>query len=122
MLKTSNTKSVKPKKSIIGVDSNSKEVYYDRAELDDKDKIGSIEVDSDKVEDNDIAKIKNHQKLSKSKNRKRFSGFFISRTRLAFTKLRQVFVKALILHHFDPKCHIRIETNASGYTITRIFS
>ncbi len=27
------------------------------------------------------------------------------------------FSKALILRHFEPKCHIRIETNASGYVI-----
>ena len=34
--------------------------------------------------------------------------------RRAFTQLRQAFTKALILQHFDPERHIRIETDASG--------
>ena len=40
--------------------------------------------------------------------------FLIPGTREAFNQLRQVFTKAPILQHFDPKYHIRIETNASG--------
>ena len=35
----------------------------------------------------------------------------------AFNRLRQAFTKVLIFRHFDPECHIRIETNASGYAI-----
>ena len=31
--------------------------------------------------------------------------------------MRQAFLKAPILYHFDPDCHIRIETDASGYAI-----
>ena len=38
-------------------------------------------------------------------------------TRQAFTQLRQVFTKALILRHFDLECQIRIETDVSGYAI-----
>ncbi len=45
-----------------------------------------------------------------------------SGTRKAFTKLKQVFVKASILNHFDPEYHIRIETDISGYIIDRNFS
>ena len=37
--------------------------------------------------------------------------------REAFHQLKQTFTKALILRHFDLECHIRIETNASRYTI-----
>ena len=37
-----------------------------------------------------------------------------------FTKLRQAFVKAPILHHFDPKHHIQIETDKSGYAIGEV--
>ena len=33
-----------------------------------------------------------------------------------------MFTKALILQYFDPECHIRIETDASGYTIGGILS
>ena len=39
-----------------------------------------------------------------------------------FAKLRQVFVKAPILHYFDLERHIRIETDASGYAISAILS
>ncbi len=36
--------------------------------------------------------------------------------------MRQTFVKAPILNHFDPERHIRIETDASGYAIGGILS
>ena len=48
--------------------------------------------------------------------------FLIPGARLAFTKLRQTFIKALILHHFDLECHIWVETNILGYAIGGIFS
>ena len=50
------------------------------------------------------------------------SGFFTSEASLAFTQLRKAFTKAPILYHFNPKCHIRIETNALGYTIGGVLS
>ncbi len=51
------------------------------------------------------------------------SGLFLTfKARKAFTKLRQAFVEAPILNHFDSERHIRIETDASGYTIDGIFS
>ena len=36
--------------------------------------------------------------------------------------MRQAFFKALILHHFDPERHIRIETDVSGYAIGGVLS
>ena len=45
------------------------------------------------------------------------SSFLTSEAKLAFFRLRQAFTKAHILHHFNPERYIRIETNASGYTI-----
>ena len=48
--------------------------------------------------------------------------FLIADTRKAFTKLRQVFVEAPILNHFDLERHIQIETDALGYAISGIFS
>ena len=42
--------------------------------------------------------------------------------REAFNHLRQVFTKAPIRRHFNPGCHIRIETNASGYAIRGVLS
>ncbi len=36
--------------------------------------------------------------------------------------MRQAFLEAPILNHFDPERHIRIETDASGYTIGGVLS
>ena len=36
--------------------------------------------------------------------------------------MRQAFTEAPILRHFDPECHIRIETDASGYAIEGVLS
>ncbi len=47
--------------------------------------------------------------------------FLISEAKKAFNKLRQAFVEAPILNHFDPKHQIRIEIDASGYPIGGIF-
>ena len=48
--------------------------------------------------------------------------FFIVDARRAFTKLRQAFIEAPILNHFDPERHIRIEIDALHYVISGIFS
>ena len=40
----------------------------------------------------------------------------------AFNHLRLVFIKALILQHFDLESHIRIETDASSYAISGVLS
>ena len=41
---------------------------------------------------------------------------------MAFIKLRQVFIEALILNYFDLKCYIQIEMDISDYTIGGIFN
>lgn len=46
----------------------------------------------------------------------------ILKTSVAFTCLRKIFTKAPILDHFNPECHIRIKTYASGFAIGEIFS
>ena len=81
--------------------------------------IDDSKVDGVEVEDDEVGK--KAQKLSKSKNLSK-SDFFTLGARLAFTKLRQAFVKAPILHHFDLEHYIRIETDASGYAIDGILS
>ncbi len=48
--------------------------------------------------------------------------FFIFRVRQIFTKLRQVFIEALILNYFNLNYYIQITTNASSYMISEIFS
>ena len=57
-----------------------------------------------------------------SKNLNRAIDYLTSSTKQAFTQLRQTFTKAPILRHFDPKCHIRIETDASSYAIGGVLS
>ena len=64
-----------------------------------------------------MIKSKNHDFPLNFKNIKARPGFLISKARLAFTKLKQAFVKVLIFNYFDSECHIQIETNASGYVI-----
>ncbi len=48
--------------------------------------------------------------------------FLTSEAKKAFIHLQKAFTKALILKHFDPECHIQIETDALGYAIGGIFS
>lgn len=50
------------------------------------------------------------------------SKFLISDAKEAFNQLWQTFIKALFLQHFNPNCHIRIETNVSGYILGKILS
>ena len=88
-------------------------------------KIDDVEVDGGEVEvDKGGKKVRNSSKsknLSKSKKTVG-SDFFTPRAKLAFTQLRQAFLKAPILYHFDPERHIQIETDVSSYAIGGVFS
>ena len=57
-----------------------------------------------------------------SKNLNWATGYLTPGAKRAFTHLRQAFSKALILRQFNPKCHIRIETDASSYAIGRVLN
>ena len=59
---------------------------------------------------------------SLSKNSNRATNYLTPNARQAFIKLRQVFIKALILRHFHLECYIRIEINTLGYTIGGVLS
>lgn len=48
--------------------------------------------------------------------------YLIIEARVVFTYIKQVFTAELILQHFDLKCYIRIETNVSNYTISKVIS
>ena len=121
MLKTSSTKSAEPRKGVVGGGSDSG-ARRDRGELD-RSGMDNIEVDCGKVRDDEIGKKgrKTSKNLSKSKKMVGLD-FLTPRAKLAFTKLRQAFVKAPILYHFDPECHIWVETDASGYAIGGVLS
>ena len=102
----------------VGVGSDSR-AGLDESELDGS-KVDGGEVRDDEVEKK-VQKLFKFKNLSKSKKMVR-SDFFTLGAKLAFTKLRQVFVKAPILYQFDPECHIQIKTDASGYTIGGVLS
>ena len=123
MLKTSSIKLAEPKRGVVGV-SGSSRARSDGSELNGSE-IDGGEVNGSEVGDNEVGK--KVQKMSKSKSLSKFkkiirSDFLTPKTRLAFTKLRQAFVKAPIFHYFDLKRYIRVEMNASGYAISRVFS
>ena len=75
----------------------------------------NVEVDGGEVEVEEKSR-----NLSKSKQTE--LGFLTFRARRAFIELRQAFIKAPILHHFDPERHIRVETDVSGHAISRVLS
>ena len=52
-----------------------------------------------------LVKFKNHD-FPKSRPEKAGTDFLTPKARLAFTQLRQVFVEAPILHHFNSESHI----------------
>ena len=57
-----------------------------------------------------------------TKNLNSAMDYLTAEARLAFTQWRKALTKAPILWHFDPKCHIRLETGVSGYAIARVLS
>ena len=81
--------------------------------------MNDVEVDGGEVEVDKVGK--KAQKTSESKNSSKSkiirSDFLTPRAKLAFTELRQAFLKAPIHHHFNPERHIQIEMDASGYAI-----
>ena len=117
MLKTSNTKSAEPRKGGAGVGSDSR-AGRDGSEID-RSGMDNVKVDGGEVGDNEVGK--KGRKTFKSKKMVG-SDFLTPGAKLVFTKLRQVFFKAPILHHFDPERHIRIETDVSGYAIGGVLS
>ena len=104
-----------PGKSKVGVGGGRK-AGRDRSEIDDRKKVDNNEVEDNKIEKK-VQKKSKSKNLSKSKKMVRSLDFLISRAKLVFIKLRQAFFKASILHHFDPKRHIQIKTDALGYAI-----
>ena len=112
MLKTSSTKSAKPRKDGVGIGGGNK-ARRDGSELD------SGEIDGGEVEGDEVRK--KVQKMFKSKETLG-SDFFTFGAKLTFTKLRQAFFKALILYYFDLKRHMRIRIDVSGYAISRVLS
>ena len=106
MLKISKSteSTIQPEEGGVGFDGNTRAGRNDRCKLNGS-KIGDSEVNDSEVKDNEVGK--KGQKMSESKKlfkSKKMIGsdFLILRARLAFTKLKQTFVKAPIFYHFDP--------------------
>ena len=125
MLKTSGSTESKTRPGEGGVGVGGSRAGRKGSKLDGSE-LHDDEVDDGEVEDDEVGK--KVRKRSKSKNLSKFkktvrsSDFLIPGAKLAFTKLRQAFFKAPILHHFNPERHIQIETDASGYTIGGVLS
>ena len=77
---------------------------------------GDSSIGSDRIDDKMVNLSSFTKKMSSG------TGFFTFEARLAFTQLRKAFTKAPILHQFDPKSHIQIETNILGYGISEVLS
>ena len=93
-------------KDRVEINSDSKDKYNNKTKYNGKDERGGIEVNSSEIGDNEVIKERNYQKMPKFKKTIRPSDFFILGARLVFTKLKQAFVKALILHYFKLEYHI----------------
>lgn len=67
-----------------------------------------------------VGGIDQHEKIKRilyASNSNKRTSYSNPDTKKAFTQLRQIFTKAPILEHFDPKKHIGIETDTSSYVI-----
>ena len=112
MLKILGNKLAEARKYVVQV-SDDRKKHSDNVKLVSRNEINDYE-----IRDNEIRK---NQKMSKSK-KIIGSDFFTFRARLVFTELKQAFVKAPILHHFDLEYFFQVEIDASGYTISKVFS
>ena len=130
MLKTSkSTESTsQPKEGVVGIGGDRK-ARYNRSKLN-RNETDNNGVNSNEVDD-EIGK--KSQKTSKSKNLSKSKilvkfkktlglDFLTLRAKLAFIKLKQAFLKVLILHQFNLERHIRIKTDISSYAIGGVLS
>ena len=127
MLKTSRSieSTTQPGEGVVGVGSNSR-ARHDKNKLD-KSKLDGSGISHNEVDDKGDNEVrKKGRNLSKSKNLSKFKktelGFLIFGARMAFTQLRQAFIKAPILYYFNPKYYIWVETDVSNYAIGKVFS
>lgn len=69
---------------------------------------------------NSINAISSDKLIVETNGKDRRTEYITLGAKLSFIKLKQAFITAPILHHFDPKCHVRIETDMSDYAIDGI--
>ena len=122
MLKILKSSDSKTRTGKVGVGVSGSKTKRARSKLDGS-KLNGNEVNGNEVESDEIGKKaqKRYKSQNLSKSKKTVgSDFFTPGAKLAFTKLKQVFFKALILYHFDPKRNIQIETDVLGYVNGRV--
>ena len=92
---------------------------------------GSSITSASRVDDNEVivgggavGQSDASKKLAKCKSwpKSGHLSFLTSKAKEAFNHLRQAFIKVPILQYFDPKCHIQIETDISGYIMGAFLS
>lgn len=66
--------------------------------------------------------MKNKQSRNSSLVATKKLQFLTFSAKKAFHRLRQAFIKAPILQHFDPKSYIWIKTNTLGYAIVGVLN
>lgn len=98
-----NATSTSEDKAMEGVDSGGSEF----------NKVSIIDINNTK-----IFRSAKFQDLVQSKEFK--ARFITPGARLAFIKLRQVFIKVPTLYHFDLKFHIQTKTDLSDYAIDKV--
>ena len=82
------------------------------------DMVGDIEVaDSDGGSNKTVKKLPPYTKPTI-----KAIDYLTPNSKVAFNQLKKAFIKAPIFCHFDPEYHIRIEIDASGYTIGGVLS
>lgn len=84
---------------------------------------GDDKVDNNGIVDTNSTKVLKSVKFSDLiQPKKTGAGFFTPEARLAFTQLKEIFIKVPILYHFNPESHIQIETDVLDYAIDKILS
>ena len=76
------------------------------------DVVSNTEVDGSNGGDEMVKRSPLHTKITIG-----FTSYLTPDAKISFTQLKKAFTKAPIFCHFDLKCHIQIEIDASGYAI-----
>ncbi len=69
-----------------------------------------------------VEKLAKSKKLDFAKVKSSGADFLTFRAKKVFIDIQKAFIKTPIFRHFDQECHIHIETDASEYVISEIFS
>ena len=110
MLKTSRSTESKTRPGEGGVRVGGSRAGRSESKLDGSEprdnNVDGGEVEDDEVEEKLQEKSKSKNSFKSKNSSKSTLDFLTPKAKLAFTELRQAFLKAPILHHFDPERHV----------------